>query len=115
MKVKPHHPIMNGRRHQNKEALDVKSAFLNVKLKDEVYVDQPQGFIVKGEEDKVLKINKALYGLKQSRRIWNMTVDEFLKKNGYSECTIEHEIYVKGTNKNNIDIVCLYVDDLLIA
>lgn len=44
-----------------------------------------------------------------------MRTDELLKKNGYSKCTIKHKIYVKGTNQNNIDIVCLYVDDLLIA
>ncbi|CAJ2665360.1 unnamed protein product [Trifolium pratense] len=95
--------------------LDVKSAFLNGKLEEEVYIEQPQGFIVKGKEDHVLKLNKALYGLKQAPRAWNMRIDEFLSKNGYSKCTVEHGIYVKGTSQNRLCIVCLYVDDLLIT
>ena len=46
--------------------LDVKSAFRNGKLEEEVYIEKPQGFVVKGEEDKVSKLNRALYGLKQA-------------------------------------------------
>jgi hypothetical protein len=48
--------------------MDVKSAFLNGELKEEVYVVQPAGFVVKGAEHKVLRLRKALYGLKQARR-----------------------------------------------
>jgi hypothetical protein len=48
--------------------LDVKSAFLNGELKEEVYVEQPQGFVIQGEEEKVYKLRKALYGLKQAPR-----------------------------------------------
>ncbi|KAK2426061.1 putative mitochondrial protein [Trifolium repens] len=95
--------------------LDVKSAFLNGKLEEEVYVEQPQGFKVKGEEHKVLKLNKALYGLKQAPRAWNKRIDEFLKQAGYTKCTVEHGIYVKGQNQSDLSIVCLYVDDLLIT
>jgi hypothetical protein len=46
--------------------LDVKSAFLNGELKEEVYVEQPQGFVIQGEEEKVYKLRKALYRLKQA-------------------------------------------------
>jgi hypothetical protein len=95
--------------------LDVKSAFLNGKLEEEVYIEQPQGFVAKGKEDCVLKLDKALYGLKQAPRAWNLRIDEFLSKNGYSKCTVEHGIYVKGTSHNRLCIVCLYVDDLLIT
>jgi hypothetical protein len=95
--------------------LDVKSAFLNGKLEEEVYVEQPQGFITRGKEDQVLKLNKALYGLRQAPRAWNIRMDEFLSKNGYTKCTVEHGIYVKGTSQNRICMVCLYVDDLLIT
>ena len=48
--------------------LDVKSAFLNGELEKDIYVEQPQGFIVNGEEHKVYKLNKVLYGLKQALR-----------------------------------------------
>jgi hypothetical protein len=80
-----------------------------------VYVEQPQGFKIRGEEDKVLKLNKALYGLKQAPRAWNRRIDEFLKYIGYTKCTVEHGIYVKGQSQDNLNIVCLYVDDLLIT
>jgi hypothetical protein len=72
--------------------LDVKSAFLNGKLEEEVYVEQPQGFKVRGAEDKVLKLNKALYGLKQAPRAWNRRIDEFLMFIGYTKYTVEHGI-----------------------
>jgi hypothetical protein len=95
--------------------LDVKSAFLNGKLEEEVYVEQPQGFIVEGKENHVLKLHKALYGLRQAPRAWNMRIDEFLSQKGYSKCTVEHGIYVKGSSHTSLCIVCLFVDDLLIT
>ncbi|KAM0008922.1 putative RNA-directed DNA polymerase [Helianthus debilis subsp. tardiflorus] len=55
--------------------LDVKSAFLNGELAEEVYVTQPEGFVVKGEEQKVYKLKKALYGLRQAPRAWNARLD----------------------------------------
>ena len=51
--------------------MDVKSAFINGVLEEEVYIEQPQGYQVKGKEDKVLKLKKVLYGLKQAPRAWN--------------------------------------------
>ncbi|KAI3788698.1 hypothetical protein L2E82_01471 [Cichorium intybus] len=59
---------------------DVKSAFLNGDLKEELYVYQPEGFVIKGEESKVYKLNKALYGLKQAPRAWvRQLIEEFKK------------------------------------
>ncbi|RDX81141.1 hypothetical protein CR513_38214, partial [Mucuna pruriens] len=97
--------------------LDVKSAFLNGPL-EEVYVLQPQGFVVKGEENKVYKLKKALYGLKQAPRAWNKRIDSFLSQVGFKKYTSEHGVYVKS-RKNSVKseklVVCLYVDDLLIT
>ncbi|MCO5589308.1 hypothetical protein L7F22_043274 [Adiantum nelumboides] len=51
--------------------MDVKLVFLNGRLKEEVYVEQPPGFLVLGYEDKVCKLKKALYGFKQAPRAWH--------------------------------------------
>ncbi|MCI29822.1 pentatricopeptide repeat-containing protein, partial [Trifolium medium] len=95
--------------------LDVKSAFLNGPLKEEVYVKQPPGFEIKGQEEKVYKLKKDLYGLKQAPRAWNKRIDSFLMKSNFTKCTSEHGVYVKGSNSNDLIILCLYVDDLLIT
>ncbi|KAF0905494.1 hypothetical protein E2562_004459 [Oryza meyeriana var. granulata] len=64
--------------------MDVKSAFLNGELIEEVYVRQPPGFTVAGHEDKVLRLDKALYGLRQAPRAWNAKLDETLLDEAFS-------------------------------
>ena len=51
--------------------MDVTTAFLNGELKEEVYMKQPEGYVVKGKEDLVCKLQKSIYSLKQSPRCWN--------------------------------------------
>jgi hypothetical protein len=92
--------------------MDVKSAFLNRLLEEEVYIEQPLGYKVKGQEDKVLKLNKALYGLKQAPRAWYSRIDNYFKVNSFMKCPHEHAMYVK-TKNGDILIVCIYVDDLI--
>ncbi|GKV41340.1 hypothetical protein SLEP1_g48885 [Rubroshorea leprosula] len=92
--------------------MDVKSAFLNGSLEEEVYVQQPLGYVVKGEENKVLKLKKALYNLKQAPRAWNCGIDKYFQENGFVKCPYEYALYVKVSN-GGILIVCLYVDDLI--
>jgi len=65
--------------------MDVKSAFLNGDLKEEVYVRQPPGFAVAGEEGRVYRLKKALYGLRQAPRAWNAKLDITLKKMGFKQ------------------------------
>ncbi|CAL5370298.1 unnamed protein product [Camellia sinensis] len=93
--------------------LDVKSAFLNGKLEEEVYVDQPQGFVVKGKEDKVYKLKKALYGLKQAPRAWYSEIDAYFNEKGFQRSKSEPTLYIKRQGTTGILIVSLYVDDLV--
>lgn len=64
--------------------LDVKSAFLNGDLTEVVYVSQPPGFVVSGEEGKVMRLKKALYGLRQAPRAWNSKLDYTLRTLGFT-------------------------------
>ena len=63
----------------NLHHLDVKSAFLNGYIEEDIYVDQPEGFIKERKEDYALKLKKALYGIKQAPRAWNNKLDDTLK------------------------------------
>ncbi|KAL0387365.1 UNVERIFIED_CONTAM: Retrovirus-related Pol polyprotein from transposon RE2 [Sesamum radiatum] len=63
--------------------MDVKSAFLNGYIDEEIYVEQPQGFIAKGSEEKVLRLKKALYGLKQAPRAWYSRIDKYFMDRGF--------------------------------
>ncbi|KAH9681844.1 hypothetical protein KPL71_027113 [Citrus sinensis] len=92
--------------------MDVKSAFLNGFLEEEVYIGQPLGYVVKGHEDRVLRLKKALYGLKQAPRAWNSRIDKYFQEKGFTKCPYEHALYVKEKDRD-ILIVCLYVDDLI--
>ena len=95
--------------------LDVKSAFLNGPLQEEVYVSQPPGFEKKNQEGMVYRLHKALYGLKQAPRAWNMKIDSFFKKHGFQKCELEYGVYVQHTSEGNMILVCLYVDDILLT
>lgn len=92
--------------------LDMKSAFLHGELKEEVFVQQPEGFVKKGEEEKVYKLKKALYGLKQAPRAWYSKIEAYFAKEKFERCSSEHTLFTKK-NEGNILIVSLYVDDLI--
>ena len=94
--------------------MDVKSAFLNGELEEEVYVAQPSGFVVEGEEHKVLKLHKALYGLRQAPRAWNAKLDRTLFNLDFEKCPSEPALY-KRNKKGAALLVGVYVDDLVIT
>ncbi|KAH9805142.1 hypothetical protein KPL71_002337 [Citrus sinensis] len=94
--------------------LDVKSAFLNGFLQEEIYVEQPEGYVKEGEEDKVYLLKKALYGLKQAPRAWYNRIDEYLRNLGFVRSLSESTLYVKHIGAD-ILIISLYVDDLLVT
>ncbi|KAG7553691.1 GAG-pre-integrase domain [Arabidopsis suecica] len=93
--------------------LDVKSAFLHGELSENVYVEQPLGYVKEGEEHKVYKLIKALYGLKQAPRAWYSKIEAYFSKEGFQRCEYEHTLFVKTEAGNKILIVSLYVDDLI--
>ena len=86
--------------------LDVKGAFLYGELKEEVYIDQPEGFIKQGEEDKVYKLNKALYGLKQTPRTWFSRIESYFQKEGFIKDNQDYALFVKKKSGKMI-MVCL--------
>src|SRR6185369_6004664 len=94
--------------------LDVKSAFLNGELAEEVYVQQPSGFVIAGEEHRVLRLRKALYGLRQAPRVWNIKLDASLTSLGFTKCATEHALYTRRS-KGGLVIVGVYVDDLIVT
>nr|CAH66624.1 OSIGBa0115A19.5 [Oryza sativa] len=94
--------------------MDVKSAFLNGDLEEEVYVVQPPGFIEKGKEGQVLRLKKALYGLKQAPRAWNAKLHNTLISLNFIKSETESAVYVRGTGSSRL-IVGVYVDDLIIS
>jgi hypothetical protein len=94
--------------------MDVKSAFLNGDLKEEVYVHQPPGFAIPDKEGKVLRLRKALYGLQQAPRAWNAKLDSTLQRMGFEQSPHEAVVYWRG-NGRNVLLLGIYVDDLVIT
>lgn len=94
--------------------MDVKTAFLNGFLEEEIYMKIPEG--IEAPENHVCKLNKALYGLKQSARCWFQRFDEVLKNRGFVNSSVDRCLYILDKNDviRNIYVI-LYVDDLLIV
>ncbi|KAA0060459.1 hypothetical protein IC582_014232 [Cucumis melo] len=93
--------------------MDVKTAFLNGDLEEEIYMEQPEGFIVHNQESKVCKLDKSLYGLKQAPKQWHEKFDNLLMSKGFKVNESDKCIYYKTEGRLCI-IICLYVDDMLI-
>lgn len=91
--------------------MDVKCAFLNGQLKEDIYMTQPDGCVK--EETMVCKLNKSLYGLKQASRVWNERLNHFMIANGFNRCESDHCLYTKF-DESDVCYVLLYVDDLAI-
>ncbi|KAI5312501.1 hypothetical protein L3X38_041674 [Prunus dulcis] len=94
--------------------MDVQTAFLNGNLIEKIYMKQPDGFIQKGEEDLVCRLQKSIYGLKQASRQWYLKFDEVVKCQGFIENPLDECIYQKFQGRHYI-FMLLYVDDILLA
>ena len=75
--------------------MDVKFAFLNGELEEEVYIEQPEGFLLSENGDYVCKLKKALYGLKQAPIAWFSRLDNYLKQQGYKRGATQSNLYIK--------------------
>ena len=88
------------------EQLDVKTAFLHGELEEEIYMDQPEGFIVPGKEDHVCKLKRSLYGLKQSPHQWYKRFDSFMMSHGFKRSEFDSCVYIKFVDGSPIYICC---------
>lgn len=79
-----------------------------------MFVCQPKGYVIKGQENKVYKLKKALYGLRQAPRAWNEKLNKVLGCLGFVKCSKEPAVYRK-TEKEDVLLVAVYVDDLLVT
>nr|GEX85817.1 hypothetical protein [Tanacetum cinerariifolium] len=93
--------------------MDVKIAFLNGYLSEEVYMEQPKGFVYLKYPNRVCKLKRSIYGLKQASRQWNKRSDDEIKKSGFTQNRDEPCVYLKASG-SNITLLILYVDDILI-
>ncbi|EOY19086.1 Cysteine-rich RLK (RECEPTOR-like protein kinase) 8, putative [Theobroma cacao] len=92
--------------------MDVKSAFLNGFIQEEVYVEQPPGFEDFEKPDHVLKLHKALYELKQAPRAWYERLSKFLVEKGYVRGNIDTTLFIKKY-LNDLIVFQIYVDDIV--
>ncbi|XP_028196458.1 uncharacterized protein LOC114381380, partial [Glycine soja] len=100
--------IMNFKLYQ----MDVKSAFLNGLIQEEVYVEQPPGFEIADKPNHVYKLQKALYGLKQAPRAWYERLSNFLLEKEFSRGKVDTTLFIKRKH-NDILLVQIYVDDII--
>ena len=93
--------------------LDIQSTYLYGKLNEEIYMEQPEGFAIPGQECKVLHLCHALYGLKQASLAWWHTLNESLKELRFECLKSEADIFFYKKKGPNVVVRIIYVDDTL--
>eukprot|EP00253_Pinus_taeda_P012905 PITA_12905 len=97
----------------NLHQMDVKTVFLNGSIKEEVYLEQPEGFEIHNRESHVCRLKKALYELKQAPRAWYKRIDSYFMKLGFTRSEVDLNLYFKVEDDKPL-ILVLYVDDLFL-
>ena len=92
--------------------MDIKNVFLNGYISEEVYVEQPPGFLDQTMPNHVFKLNKALYGLKQAPKAWYDRLSKFLLKNNFARGNVDKTLFIKKKD-NELLVVQIYVDDIM--
>ena len=93
--------------------MDVKSTFLNGILDEEVYIEQPKGFVDPDKRNMACKLHKALYGLKQSPRAWHERLHNYLIQIGFQRTNDNNSLYIKQGPNNKIVLAGIFVGDTL--
>ncbi|KAL6336690.1 hypothetical protein AAG906_036004 [Vitis piasezkii] len=93
------------------QQMDVKTAFLHGDLDKEIYMEQPEGFVLKGKEDYVCKLKKSLYGLKQAPRQWYKKFESVMGEQGYRKTT-DHCVFVHKFSMMILLYCCSIIDNL---
>jgi hypothetical protein len=101
---------MGGRLHQ----MDVKTTFLNGEIEEEVYIEQPDGFVIHEQKSHVCRLKKSLYGLKQAPRAWYEKMDGFLMSLDFNKSVADPNLYYHIVGDECL-ILVLYVDDLFLT
>jgi len=93
--------------------MDVKNVFFHGDLQEEMYMEQPPGYVNQTHPNLVCRLKKTLYGLKQTPRAWSKKIGEYLVTSGFQTFDAYFSLYVKKTD-HGIVIIVIYVDDLII-
>jgi hypothetical protein len=94
--------------------VDIKTAFLNGRLEEEIYLQQPEGFAIPGQEDKVLRLHKCIYGLRQASHVWEKLFTGYLKQQGFSQSEADPCLFTRVRGQE-ILYVAIWVDDGILA
>jgi hypothetical protein len=97
------------------EQLDVKIAFLHGNLDEEIYMEQPEGFVQNHNKKFVCRLKKSLYGMRQLPRQWCKKFESFMMSQNYTRSEYDHYVYFKKLHNGIFIILVLYVDDMLLA
>lgn len=95
--------------------VDVKNAYLNGVLQEEIFMRQPPGYSTVGKEELVCKLNRSLYGLKQAARVWNSTIKEVLVDLGFRQSEADACLYSKQFPNGEWIYLLIYVDDMVLV
>ncbi len=93
---------------------DFPNAYLNAEMDEDVYINQPYGIYDYKNKDKVCLLKKALYGSAISGKKWHENVTKQIRTLGYERSVIDHCLFIRNTG-NNIDLLVIYVDDVLVT
>nr|KYP55651.1 Retrovirus-related Pol polyprotein from transposon TNT 1-94 [Cajanus cajan] len=102
-------------RHWPLHQLDIKNAFLHGELEEEIYMEQPPGFVAQGESGLVCRLRRSLYGLKQSPRAWFGKFSHVVQNFGLKRSEADHSVFYCHTSPGRCVYLIVYVDDIVIT